>query len=341
MSDTKIPDTASVALGPRLARLVGSNPDADQRQVLLRPAMPGVPVIEDRFSEPDQLYAPPTDDVEVTPEEPRISQFQTMVKEEPAPSKTVADTPLPRNSFPESEPQIKATPPNAERNSGLLDNTSKDQAAPQSRALRPPPVITRILAEKADSQSRFQPDDTPAPTISEPPQAPHEKTEIPREPATIPAKERIVERVIKPVSRENMPQLNKTSYAPDKAPEEPTDILPIRPETVEMATKSAQPEQAKDKPHAPDITPVETPSKPTEQPAPGIIPAQAAERVQPSSPIPLTAKTPDPKLPVRVEIGALNITLRQPDPPSTRPALSIARKAPRAHTIPLRGFGED
>jgi hypothetical protein len=44
---------------------------------------------------------------------------------------------------------------------------------------------------------------------------------------------------------------------------------------------------------------------------------------------------------VRVEIGEVVISLRAPDRKTPRPALSLARRAPRAHTIPLPGAWED
>lgn len=67
-------------------------------------------------------------------------------------------------------------------------------------------------------------------------------------------------------------------------------------------------------------------------------PPDAPQRQAPEQP----KAPPIPAPPsVRVDIGEVRISLRQPEQPRPRPALSVVRRGPRQHAIPLAGFGED
>ncbi len=355
MPDPDTPASSSIALGPRLARLVGTGPDAAAKHVLLRPVLPGVPAVEDRLPEPDPPALRRSEGTDATPAERGLSHGRSIGKEMPDASEKLPETRHPVAAALKADPDAVPDPARrgedtAPAREGIAEPPvaeSHDRSAPRPPpVVCPAPLIDRILRDSTDSPPTIQPKPsaTPAPSEQIPSEAAQRSggaPDTPAKPLVMTARDRIFERIIQAPERDGRPRPEKAPDASGPAQEAPDSILPARPVSGELASVAERPNEAKDNPPAPDSPRPGAQPQPPQQPAPQPDPLQPREPVKPSPPKPLTAKQPEPKPPVRVEIGALNITLRQPDPPRARPALSITRKAPRAHSIPLRGFGED
>jgi hypothetical protein len=130
------------------------------------------------------------------------------------------------------------------------------------------------------------------------------------------------------------------SAAPDEPGQEPSRAAPVEPGARDETQVAAAPP-----PSAMVVEPVKAPA-----PAAVPEPARTAAAPVPRPLVPEVTQSEQPKArppeppapsPVKIEIGEVLISVRPPDVRTQRPTLSVVRRAPRAHTIPLSGFGED
>lgn len=345
MSDTESTSARHFPLGPRLARLVGSQPGNEQDRVELRPVQPGVAFQENTIAEPDQPYASRTSHTDNRQEEtqaPVAAEQLTIAEQIPTPLNTPANTLQTDEAATKPESPVNATLPDKQTESDPSQGTPEKRNTPQQRVLQPLTLSERILTETANRETAPQPENTTATKIPEPPKSPADSTKTSPEPPAIPARERIVEQIFIPAPGENAPRFDNPPDGDDTAPEESTEKQPGLPQADSETPGPVQSKLTNVTRHVPDFSSPEMPPEPVHPSTPQLIPIQAEEPVEPLPQRAFTEKkTEQRKPPVRIEIGALNITLRQPDPPPVRPALSVARKAPRAHTIPLHGFREN
>jgi len=130
------------------------------------------------------------------------------------------------------------------------------------------------------------------------------------------------------------------SAAPDQSGQEPSRAAPVEPGAVDETQAAAAPPPAAMvvepvKAAAPALVP--EPARTAAAPVPRPLVPEVTQSEQPMARPP----EPPPPSPVRIEIGEVLISVRPPDVRTRRPTLSVVRRAPRAHTIPLSGFGED
>lgn len=201
---------------------------------------------------------------------------------------------------------------------------SDDPEAAPARVDNPPPVVVRPVSPAVN----------PAPVSAPAPQAPEVGATIETgtaKPAILPPAQKA------PVSE-------KFAHPVPTDPETETEPVVRGAEAPAHLDLSHEGQPEAVAPNAPGLVPAAP-----EPEGGGAAPSQGSPpmAIRPAAPMleparPSRPPPPKPAGPVRIEIGAVHISLK-PAPPAaerSKPKLSVVRRASRAHAIPLPGFGE-
>lgn len=345
-------------IGPRLARLLGETPKdvAKPDRSQLRPAggwevaepprdratpYPQKPSVAEPLSKPfpvdnplaakSRSVLPGEPDTPVAAhdtEKPVPGERTPGSAEEALPVTTVQDTddsPGSPTAVPDSGAyrlEITAQVPAVDKpvTADPVSPATADEVAPAGELEQ---RVEKNRPQTGDSEARAE----PRVAVQKEPQRPAATGAFPAEP--------MATAVLEPAPRlpEQVPMPPTTEDAASESTAAPQAVTPVEAKAPANGHE-ATPGTAMPEPPEPAPDP---PTRPTVSVTPRIHSPERHEPQGETSAAPAAAPPPA----VRIEIGEVLISVKSPQAQPRRPALSMVRRAPRAHTIPLSGLEDD